>query len=310
MLGGNVRYDPASDHEWGELNQRPFLEGFFGHLRKELAGSFDEYAFHVVSSHDPNVRPDSMQADGDRNVLVWISNESAAIPREQARHYHAVFKSHLPRDMPGTNIFAFNIGYVGDPLAVQPKPMAERGVSVFFSGQLTAVRRPLYRALHPVYGRLPPSVFERALALRRRGFGHLVRDDLSSAIPGSVLRFTPFFKQGLPAADYWRLLGDCRIALCPPGARDPETFRHIEATRSGAVVVSQPLPDVHFYRGAPFVIVDDWHAGMARCRELLADEEQLAELNAATLRWWDEICCERATARYVAERLRATTSTA
>jgi hypothetical protein len=307
-LGRNVLYDAASDHRWGELKQRPFLETVFAHLRDELGAAFDDYTFHVVSSHNPDVRPQSLDADGARKVLLWISNESAATPTALAPHYHAVFKTHLPAEMPGTNIFAFNIGYAGHPPRREPTPMAERPINVFFSGQLTLDRRPLYCALHPVYGRLPSRVFDHVLSLRRRGFRRLYRDDLSSAVPGSILRFTDFFMEGLSPAEYLRLLGECRIALCPPGARDPETFRHLEATRAGAVVVSLPMPSTHFYRGAPFVIVDDWRAGIARCRELLEDGERLADLQAATLRWWDEVCCERATARYVAECLRASST--
>jgi hypothetical protein len=304
QLGRNVVYDAASEHEWTELKQGLFLEAVFTHLRDELGERFADYTFHVVSAHDTDVRPHSMQAEGDRNVLVWISNESAAVPSAIAPHYHAVFKTHLPADMPGTNIFAFNIGYVGTSFEGECKPMAERSVNVFFSGQLTFARLPLYSALHPIYRRAPPFVFDLAMSLRRRGLVRVVPDDLSSVIPGSILRFTDFFMEGMRPAEFLRLLGECRLALCPPGAREPETFRHVEAARAGAIVVSQPMPSTHFYRGAPFVIVDDWRSGIARCRELLADDDRLVDLQAATLRWWETVCCERATARYMAECLR------
>lgn len=305
-LGAGVRYDPASDYEWEQLNETAFLARVFGELRSELGRAFGDYDFHLVSSHDPDVRPRALDEPGERKVLIWISDDRATIPSALAPHFHAIFKSHLPRESPGSRIFAFNLGYVGEPPTDEPKPIEQRTVSVFFSGVLSGDRRPLYRALHPLYRRLPASVFDRALALRRRRFGGpLVPFDLSSAIPGSVLRFTPGFKQGLPATEYKRLLGECRIALCPPGARDAETFRHMEATRAGCVVVTQPLPSTRFYRGAPFLTVPDWPRGIASVHELLTDPAGLAELQAATLRWWDEVCGERATARYMAECLRS-----
>jgi hypothetical protein len=87
------------------------------------------------------------------------------------------------------------------------------------------------------------------------------------------------------------------------GARSPETFRHIEAMRAGAVVISQPLPDTHFYRGSPIVSVENWKEGIHRAKQLLNDPLALADLQEATINWWETVCSEAATASYMRVRL-------
>jgi hypothetical protein len=305
-LPDNVVYDTASAYAWGDLNETAFLERVFAELEQELGGEFGDYSFYVLSSHDPDVRPASVDEPAARKVLLFVSDESQSVPEALQPHYTAIFKSYLPYELPDANVFAFSLGYVRDVPAHPPKPMAERSVSVFFSGSLSPARRPLYRTLHPVYKRLPAQVFERALSTSPR----LVPGDLSHTVPGSLIRFTRAFKEGLSAADYGAALADARIVLCPHGVRAPETFRHLEAARAGAVVVSPALPDTHFYRSAPFVIVPNWEIGIQRARDLLGDLPALESLQRLTLDWWENVGSERATARYVAERLRAINSTA
>jgi hypothetical protein len=65
------------------------------------------------------------------------------------------------------------------------------------------------------------------------------------------------------------------------------------------------MPATRFYSGAPFVIVPDWRTGIEHVRELLAGTDRLSELQAATVRWWNEVCSERATARWMADCLRS-----
>jgi hypothetical protein len=309
-LGRNVFLDGASGYEWAELNESVFLERVFAELEHLMGEAFFDYAFFILSSHDSEVRPASLAHPAPRKVLVFITDESGSVPRDLGPHYQAVFKGYLPGEMPGTNIFPFSIGYAGDVPAFPVRPLRERGIQVFFSGTLTVNRLPLYRALHPVYRRLPAGVAEKALSLSTRGFGEaLLRRDLSQSVPGALLRFTRGFKDGFTPAQFGSTLADSRIALCPRGARNPETFRHMEAMRAGAVVVSERLPPTRFYRDAPIVTVDDWDTGIAQARALLGDLPRLEELQRETVGWWDTVCSERATASYMQEALAASRPT-
>ena len=297
-------YDPASTHQWSDLNETAFLERVMAALRTAMGDSFATYTFFILSGRTGDVWPQSASDPSPRKVLIFISDESSSIPTALQPHYVAIFKGYLPRELPGSNVFPFNIGYVRDVPTYPLKPIEERAIDVFFSGNLSLSRLPLYRALHRVYKRLPPVVARGAFSVSRRGYGRwLLADDLSMALPRSVVRFTPGFQRGLPRAEYGKSLADSRIVLCPRGASSPETFRHIEAMRAGAVLVSEPLPETHFYRGAPVVTVDNWEAGIAKVRELLEDRPALREIQRATIDWWREVCSEAATAKYMRDRL-------
>jgi hypothetical protein len=303
-LGENVFYESVSTHKWRDLNETLFLERVIEELRARMRRAFLDHTFFILSTRDGRVRPESISHPSQRKVLIVISDESGSIPTDLGPHYLAIFKGYLPRELPGTNIYPFNIGYVRDVPALPVIPVDERTIDVFFSGNLSVSRLPMYRALSPVYRRLPDAVSRQALALtRRRGLGWLMKLDLSARIPRSHLRFTRAFATGISPADYAAALAASRVALCPMGASSAETFRHIEAMRAGAVLVSEPLPDTHFYRGAPVVTVDHWDTGIEHARRLLSDPARLRELQRETIAWWANVCSEAATARYVAERL-------
>jgi hypothetical protein len=303
-IADNVFYDPASSHRWADLNETAFLERVFAELRTQMGHAFADQKFYVLSTRDGTARPRSAADPSPRKILIVISDESGSIPAVLSSHYTAIFKAYLPHELPGTNIFPFNVGYVGSVPAYPVKPLNNRPTTVFFSGNLSRSREPLYRALHPVYRRLPLSATRAAVALSRRpGGSWLLREDVSSAIQGSRIQFTRAFAAGLSPSDYGHALADTRIALCPRGASRPETFRHIGAMRAGAVILSEPLPATHFYRGAPVVEVNDWAAGIRHARDLIARPDELSALQEATIRWWKDVCSETATARYMSERL-------
>jgi hypothetical protein len=295
MLPGlptNVFLDPASSYEWRELNETAFLTGFLGCLRQEMGDAFTRFSsYHILSSHDPAVAPAS--ADG-RGVLFFISDESGTPPTHLIDRYAVIFKAYLRQEMPGTNIFPFSIGYAKDIPGRAAKPVLDRHFDVFFSGNLNSNRRDLYRAAHPLLGHLP-----RPVGLKLLRFAST--RDLSRG--RDYLRFTDGFRQGLPAQEYADLLDDSRIVFCPMGFVSSETFRHAEALRAGAIVVSERLPDTVLYRYSPIIQVDDWTDGLRRARRLLKQPDHLRDLQESSLAWWQNVLCEAATARHVASVL-------
>src|SRR5262249_56734810 len=68
-------------------------------------------------------------------------------------------------------------------------------------------------------------------------------------------------------------------------------------------VISEPLPDTHFYHGSPIVSVRDWRAGLEMARQIIADPKLLERLHLETTKWWHRICSEAATATYVKNQL-------
>jgi hypothetical protein len=300
----NVFLDEASDHKWEDLNESLYLTRFFESLREQMGHAFFLYNFHILSSHNPQAVPVSAAMPGQRKILFFISDESPSIPTKLSSHYLAIFKSYLPAEIPESNIYPFNIGYVREVPDIPAKSVGERSVNVFFSGNLNSNRLALYRELHPILKRLPMriarSIFDRLNQANRRRF---LRMKFSSAFPRSRIEFTDGFKAGLAPDEYARLLSDSKIAFCPKGFQSSETFRHIESIRAGCVVISEPLPDTHFYLGSPIVIVADWRAGVKTAGQVLKDSELLDTLRRRTLDWWRDVCSETATAKYVAQKL-------
>lgn len=304
-----VVYDAASAYPWAALNETAFLERFFAALPEALGSDLPRYRFHLLSSHDPHVVPaaaDRPEPDGRLKVLLFLSDETGAFPAGLLSRYHAIFKCYIRERPAAPNLFPFNVGTVRSVPAVPPLPMDERTCDIFFSGNLHRNRFGLYRELHPLLRRLPRGVAGAAYrVLRLPQARPFVRTDFSDAAARTRLTFTGGFARGLPPEEYGRLLAASRIVLCPKGVHSTETFRHMEALRAGAAVITEPLPPTHFYRGGPFLEVANWGEGLVLARELLRSPERLAELQREGLRWWRDVCDEAATARYVQRSLAA-----
>jgi len=277
------------------MPEQAYVEGIVSRLRRILGQAFERFDFVVFSGREPVV-PDLSAADPKRTVLIYVSEEFSRVPHDACARALAVFKAYLPAEGLAPNLFSLPLGYAITTPYLPPKPANERRYSVFFSGALRRNRRPMYQSLLYPAG-LPFSLPYRALfALRGRGPHRRV-------LGGSYLAFTRNFGQGLPGDEYARFLVDSKIVLCPRGAKTPETFRHFEAMRAGAVVVSEPLPALEFYVGSPMVVVESWHALRPLLLGLLSDPDELAERQQRTLAWWAERCSEDAMAGKIATEI-------
>lgn len=306
-LSDRIFYDSASAYTWSELNESTFLIRMFSELKRLMADTFLDYKFYILSSHNMHAQPESISDPSPNKVLIFISDERSSIPRHLQTNYLAIFKGYLQCEFPRTNIFPFNLGYVNNVPVYPIKPVEDRRINVFFAGNLNYNRLKLYRSIHPVYQKLSPVIFRTVASINARMNGRmLMRADLSHSLSNSILYFTDGFKRGLSPEEYGRTLADSCIVLCPKGFNSPETFRHFEAMRAGAVVISEPLPDTHFYRDSPIIIVSDWQEGLAKAKSLIANPDVLKRLQLETIHWWKTVCSEEATARYLRDKLLAT----
>jgi hypothetical protein len=263
---------------------------------------------------------------GSRVVAVVLGDEGGRIPRYLDR-VRAVFKCYGTRpasaglaDLPRTGLhwlrwlpgaaalarvrIAARAGRGPGPAPVLPIPlgtynqlalpvlaMADRPTDVFFAGSLEHTRGTLQRLASPkVRARREMLVAVQRLGQARPG----LRIDV---------RLTPGFDASVAASPeaYSRALMDARVCLAPRGT-SPETFRVLEGLRCGCVVVTGPLPDHWFYRGAPLVRLDRW-ADLPRALPALDDQAELDRRHAASLAWWHERCSEAAVGRWLAQRL-------
>jgi hypothetical protein len=119
-----------------------------------------------------------------------------------------------------------------------------------------------------------------------------------------ALRFTGDFSGSLAddGTEYSRTLAMSKIALVPRGDVF-ESFRYFEAMRSGCAVVCEPQPALWFYKNSPAVVLRDWsHLGDV-VSTLLATPGMVGQLQSASLDHWNDVCSEKAVARFMAERI-------
>lgn len=304
---GPVFLDPNSGHQWDDLIQRDFLAEIFQVLTERLSPEMQDIRFYVFSPLDAKQRPASADFVDERKVLIFLSDEADSVtPTALSSQYLAIFKPSMRTEMPGSNIFTMSLGLANGVPASFPKPMAERPVDVLFTGNLNRNRYPLYFAFHPLLRRFPAFARNRLFHfLVRSPLRRLLRQDFSTTDTGRrIVTFTNGFGQGLSRNDYGRLLADSRIVLAPRGFVSAETFRHLEALRAGAVVVSERLPDTFLYRDAPIQCINDWHQGLLHVEALLRDPQRLQALQNAGLRWYEEVLSPRAEALRMMDTVR------
>jgi glycosyltransferase involved in cell wall biosynthesis len=238
----------------------------------------------------------------DKTVLIILADNSGHYPEELARHVHAIFKVHMPAEK--SNIFPLPLGYTKFHLHGSDRPLGERKTSVFFSGNINKNRIQLWAAVRlgsHLATLVKPLPIRRALTFAARKLPGALR--FSQPLPDAEIKFSEKFATGLSPEEYTRKLNDSKIALCPKGFYKTECFRHFEAMRSGCVIVSDPIPDVWYFKDSPIIQVTTWHNINQRLKYLLSDTERLQNIQKKTISWWRDHCGEKATAEYMAKKI-------
>lgn len=174
---------------------------------------------------------------------------------------------------------------------VPPVPFAERETDVLFLGSIESARGFTLR---------PRLVARRQMAQALAIAGARLpqmRVDYSSggpmANPGAMV----------DGAAYSERLAQARIVLCPRGNFD-ETYRLMEAARTGCVAITERLPTRWYHRDCPAIQLDRWAALPDVLAGLMADPDGLAERAEQMREWWTQSLSEEAVARFVCTNLR------
>lgn len=249
----------------------PLLAQLFGQLSRQPA--FARRRWLIFSrQHDAGLIRSRLDAD---TVLFYIANEDGTLP-DFAADVGAVFTPDLPPQRLNARRHVIPLGCSGDVPEPAWIPFAERGLDVFFSGQVLPQRGPFIRQAIQLLFDLQPQLERQAEIL-----------------------LTPRFRSGLAPEAYARKLMDSRIALIPPGF-SPITLRMFEAMRSGCVLFANRLPPFWYLDGLPRVeMPPDWYGLGQTVLALLADGERLAAMHAATRAHYFSHCTPAAIAAYV-----------
>jgi len=290
-------------------NERLFLQRLFRAMENRMGEEFRRLKFVVHFRSFGEFRGSNinlLKGDSD-HVLILIADEQAVFPVEEFSAYRAIFRAHGNPQGGKTGVFPFPIGYFNEPGEQQSIPFESRSTSVFFSGYMNRNRVDLYKQCRPIWWlprrNLPKNRYVKEIA--RRAVSKLCRErNFDNLMAGARIQFTEWFGKGLPPAEYAHALANAKIALCPPGFVMAETIRHWEAMRLGCIVISAPLPQIHFYKGSPIIELDDWSKLKPLLADLLANPSKLRRHHEATVEWWNSRCSEAAVADYMAAIIR------
>lgn len=304
----NIEIDKNSKYSFESLDENVFLTKFFSELQQIMGNDFFKYTFYLYGNMNSSELPYSCGKKSlKKKVLIFLSNEdynelNASLPGD----FFAIFKCYSTSDEIRGRIFSFPLGYVKTTRHLEVKDILQRKIRVFFSGNLHPNRIPFYRALSgsKIWERIA-MLYLKNLKRRILRVPDIIKRNFSYKFPASYLVFTNGYKKGLSGEEYSKKLYDSQIALCPKGTFVTETFRLFEAMRAGCVIISKKFPDTYLYRNSPIIQVNNWQEGIEKVKMLLQNPNLLSQYHKATLDWWENVCNETSTAKYVNNKLKS-----
>ncbi len=246
--------------------------------------------FYLIFGNQPVVIED---ADAVLNVFLITDERQTPRPNLYDGN-NIIFQSYYSELVFGkvySNLFAFPLGYNGHLDLDSPVPFSERKINVFFSGNLHKGRREMFNFYS--YLRYLPFFAQHRLQER-------IKSVYDNKYPSSYIRFTSGFARGLSLVEYADYIKNSKIVLTPRGSIAEECFRHYEAMKCGCIVVSERLPENHFFVGSPIIQVDTWNDADKIIKNLLENPAKMQKLHLASLQWWQEVMSESAVANYMA----------
>ncbi len=277
------------------------LVGYYGVCKKFCEWSYiqgvlenlnldDSYRLYIVSTTPELDFTDKVKLDNKRkNVIISLADEWSAdnIPQDW-KDNATVFKAYLKPEQEEDNVHHFPLGYNNKHKKLPYKPIKSRPIDVFFAGHIASVNR-----LH--YMRWVIEYFQELKPEER---------------PNYEFAISKGFNLGLDGKEYSQKLHDAKIVICPAGNVSMETFRHYEAMRSGAVVVSPKLPQTKIYKDAAICQVDKWEYQVGdTIMDLLSDVDMLQLVQDRQQQTYNNRFTVKSVAKYINELLPDTKQT-
>ena len=300
----NVLNDSNSQTKFENLNEREFLLHLFDALSDVMKDNFQNFTFYLFSTNNPSILPGIIyeNADPDKSVLIYVSEETGFIPNQLRPYFKAIFKSYMPYE-PGGNIHSFTLGHVNEvifPIDNLPK-INDRRLNIFFSGNLHKNRSDIYRQFNFLRF-IPLTILIKTIRGPLRNiFLKLIGSNFSSAKLKRDVHFTNGFMKGYSKTEYKNYLLQTKILLCPSGFVSPETFRLFEGLNAGCVVISERLPKLEVYNDVPVIQIDSWKKGMIIAEELLSKPDLLEKIQNDGIIWWANNCFYLAVAKKISK---------
>lgn len=270
------------------------------HLEKKMGDDFSKYKFRILSLKT-HQKPDVEHYADPMTILIVLGDNSGEHYTEMFSGFRVVFKVHLPDAY--ENIYPVPLGYTNMQLFGSSESVINRTINVFYSGNINAHRVDLWRALSFKNPWPRRNIRSRLI---RRGIVWVIRrlnlcNSFIFPFPDSIIRFTPGFAKGMDAEDYSCHLIESKISISPFGFGRAECFRHFESMRAGCIVITDRLPDTWYFKDSPIIQINHWTSLKSLVGSLLANPQQMEEIQQKTIKWWEQFCSPSAVAAYMAD---------
>jgi glycosyltransferase involved in cell wall biosynthesis len=267
----------------------------FNILKKKLP-NFKQYLF-VIYGNNGNDLPLSRYIQHDKKILIWRSNENKLNRVDELKKdYKHIFTNYY---FDNKNSTSLQLGYHTQTKNKEIIPITERLFNLSFTGCLNRNRVQLASILSniPIKWIAMGMVFNKKLILK------IINGLIKWKFNKDYFQFNDGFNNGLNEEDYNFILRNTKIALCPKGWVNQETFRLYESMKWGCVVISEDLPNRSYYKGIPIIKVKDWNEGIEIANRLIEDTNELERLSKKNIQFYKDNLSPEATANLIIGRI-------
>jgi glycosyltransferase involved in cell wall biosynthesis len=267
----------------------------FNILKKKLP-NFKQYLF-VIYGNNGNDLPLSRYIQHDKKILIWRSNENKLNRVDELKKdYKHIFTNYY---FDNKNSTSLQLGYHTQTKNKEIIPMSERLFNLSFTGCLNRNRVQLASILSniPIKWIAMGMVFNKKLILK------IINGLIKWKFNKDYFQFNDGFNNGLNEEDYNFILRNTKIALCPKGWVNQETFRLYESMKWGCVVISEDLPNRSYYKGIPIIKVKDWSEGIEIANRLIEDTNELERLSKKNIQFYKDNLSAESTANLIIKRI-------
>ena len=257
-----------------------YITEVLNHLRLD-----DSYFVHLVCTSQEDDHTDKVKlSPAHENIIICLADEWAVgnIPQDW-KDNATTFYAYLRPEHECDSVHALPLGYNKKHKQLPYKPIKSRPIDVFYSGHCHSVNRAMYiESVIRFFKSMPAELRPKNLEVN----------------------ITKGFNTGLDSDEYSQKLHDSKIVICPAGNVNAETFRHYEAMRSGAVVVSPKLVESKVWKNAAICQVDSWDKNVGSAiMELLSDIDMLQLVQDRQQQTYNNRFTASAVAKYINELL-------
>jgi hypothetical protein len=283
------------DNIGNEINLGGFELEVFTILKNKLP-DFKDYLF-VMYGNNGNELPLSRYIQHDKKVLIWRSNENKLNRVDELKkQYKHIFTNYYWNDSNSTSL---QLGYHTQTKNKKIIPIKERLFNTTFTGCLNRNRIELASLVTNI----PIKWIGLGLLFYKKFTLKILNNLVKYKYPKDYYQFNDGFNNGLDEEDYNFILRNSKIALCPKGWVNTETFRLYEAMKWGCVVISEELPDRSYYKDIPIIQVKDWREGLKISNELINNKTKLEEMSKKNLQYYKDNLSPQATANLIVDKL-------